>query len=218
MQRLALVGRSSIHAVLTVLFALWLATDPERARAEELGTQGNLVISADRLFGFYFAHESVELTNNRSESYNRSVIGLGWLQPVAPLLTTTPRLGLDYFLTRNFTLGGNLGFSTGGTEDFATTAFVFAVRAGYALRLGHSVSLWPRGGFTYTTLFYHDSNLDNFTFGLTVEAPFVFALTEGFALTLGPNLDLGFLAERDSRDATQSVFGVMFGLAGWLNL
>ena len=199
------------------LLALCLLV-PVHAHAEELGSRGNLVFSADRLFGLYFGHESVEVTDNSSVSRDRTLIGLGWSQPVDTTMTTTPRLGIDYFLTRALTLGGGIGFANSNVEDRSATAFVFAARVGYALRLGHSVSLWPRGGFTYTTVSVEDSSLDHYTFALTVEAPFAFALTEGFAFTLGPNLDLGFLAERASRDATETVFGLMVGLAGWTNL
>lgn len=218
MQRLPLVGRSPGSAVLAVLFALWLALDPASAHAEELTSRGNLVFSADRLFGLYFDHVSVELPGGRTEKADQTLIGLGWSQPFSTGLATQPRLGIDYFISHGFTLGGSIGFSSASTNDLTTTAFLLAVRAGYALRLGHSISFWPRGGFTYTTFSVEDSSLDHYTFGLTVEAPFVFALTEGFALTLGPNLDLGFLAERRSLDATETVFGLMFGLAGWTNL
>ena len=160
---------------------------------------------------------SISLTTSPSRATEHCSAWVG-LQPVIPLLTTTPRLGIDYFLTRNFTLGGNLGFSTGGTE----TVLHHRVRVRIAGRL--RAALGPFGVAVAARwlhlhdLFYADSNLDYFTFGLTVEAPFVFALSEGFALTAGPNLDLGFLAERESRDATETVFGLMFGLSGWLNL
>lgn len=223
MRRVPVAGCSSRPAVLGVVLALFSAlwmTEPGHAHAEELGTRGNLVFSADRLFGLYFAHQSVEVTPSRDENDDRTSIGLGWSQPLSGALSTTPRLGIDYFLSNNFTLGGSIGFWSGSDDDsdVTTTAFLIAARAGYALRLGHSVTFWPRGGFTYSTYSIEDSSLDYYTFALTVEAPFCFALTEGFALTLGPNLDLGFLAERRSLDATETVFGLMFGLSGWTNL
>lgn len=216
MQRVLLTGRSP--ALLSVLFALWLAV-PTRAHAEELGSRGNLVFSADRLFGLYFHHESIETSPNTNVEADTTSIGLGWSVPGSNTMLTYPRLGIDYFLTRAFTLGGSIGFWTGSTEDQATrTYFLLAARVGYALRLSHSVSFWPRAGFTYTTVSVEDSNLDNYTFAVTIEAPFVFAITEGFAFTVGPNLDLGFLAERASRDASETLFGLMVGLSGWTNL
>jgi hypothetical protein len=218
MQRVPLAGRSPA-VLLSVLVALWLAV-PTRASAEELTSRGNLVFSADRLFGLYFIHESVEVTDNTTAKVDATSIGLGWSIPVGRSYLTMPRIGIDYFLTHGFTLGGGVGIWSGSDDDddISLTAFLLAARVGYALRLGHVVSFWPRGGFTYTTLSIEDSTADNYTFALTVEAPFVFAITEGFALTLGPNLDLGFLAERSSRDASATVFGVMAGLSGWTNL
>ena len=218
MQRVPLAGRSPA-VLLSVLVALWLAV-PARASAEELTSRGNLVFSADRLFGLYFVHESVEVTNNTTAKLDATSIGLGWSIPVGRSYLTMPRIGIDYFLTHGFTLGGGIGIWSGsdGDDSGSLTAFLLAARVGYALRLGHVVSFWPRGGFTYTTLSIEDSTADFYTFALTVEAPFVFAITEGFAFTLGPNLDLGFLAERASRDASATVFGVMAGLSGWTNL
>jgi hypothetical protein len=198
------------------VFALWLAVAPSSAQAEELSTRGNLVFSAERLFGVYFDHESVDLPTGRTEKRDQTVIGLGWTAPVNML--TIPRLGIDYFITRNFTLGGNIGLFSSSTNDITSTGLLLAFRAGYALRLGHAVSLWPRGGFSYTSVSVESRSADSYTFALTLDVPFYFALTEGFALTLGPSLDLGFLAERLDQDANETVFGLMFGLAGWTNL
>jgi hypothetical protein len=220
MSRVPSVGlchRPAVHVVVLLLCAaLWLACAPTRACAEEIGTRRNLVFSAERLFGVYFDHTSYE-RNNLDVDNDSTVIGLGWAgNPTSALVT--PRLGIDFFLGNAFTLGGSLGFYSGTTNDYTITSFLLAFRAGYALRLGHSVTLWPRGGFSYVTTSGEDSARDNYTFALTVDAPFVFSLTEGFAITLGPTFDLGFLAEYQSFDATQTVFGLMFGLSGWTNL
>lgn len=206
-----------VFLTLTVVLALWLAVDPARVEAEELGSKGNLVFSAERLFGVFFDHLSIEETNNVDRKVDSTVIGLGWsAAPDTPFLT--PRLGIDYFLGNAFTLGGSVGFLSVSRNDNTTTAFLLSFRAGYALRLGHSVSLWPRAGFSYYGYSYENSDADTNMFAITIDAPFAFALTEGFALTLGPVLDLGFIGERADRDATETMFGLTFGLAGWTNL
>jgi hypothetical protein len=187
---------------------------PTSARAEELGVRGNLAISAERLFGVYFGHLSVEVTDRTDVESDLTVVGLGLSSPLATFAFSVPRVGIDYFITHGFTLGGNLGFANLSNDDRSSTAVLFGVRAGYALRLGHVVSIWPRAGFSYLSW----SGDDSFTFALSIDAPFTFALAEGFALTAGPNIDLGFLAERGNRDATETLFGVMFGMVGWLNL
>ena len=217
MQRVLLAGRRPC-ALLVLCAALWLGLNPARAQAEELGTRGNLVFSAERLFGVYFDHASIELPGDRTEKSDQTVIGLGWSPSATSMMTMTPRVGIDYFLTSRFTLGGNIGFWSASRDDITTTAVLFALRVGYALRLGHAVSLWPRGGFSYSTVSVENSSLDTYTFALALEAPFCFALTEGFALTVGPTFDIGFLAERADRDASETAFGLMFGLTGWTNL
>lgn len=204
-----------VPAALLLTLGLWLALAPAVASAEELTSHGNLVFSAERFFGFYFDHESQEV-GDRDVNVDATSISLGWSRPASWLMT--PRLGIDYFLGRNFTLGGNIGIFNESYENRALTGFLLGFRVGYALRLGHVVSLWPRGGFTYTSLAVKGSSADNYTFALTLDAPFVFALTEGFAFTLGPTFDLGFLAQREDRDTTEVLFGVMFGLTGWTNL
>jgi hypothetical protein len=205
-----------VPLALTVVLAMWLAVDPARVEAEELGSKGNLVFSAERLFGVFFDHLTIEETNNIDRKTDATVIGLGWGAGDSPLLT--PRLGIDYFLGNAFTLGGSVGFLSFSRNDNTTTAFMLSFRAGYALRLGHSVSLWPRAGFSYYGYSYENSDADTNMFALTIDVPFAFALTEGFALTLGPVIDLGFLGERADRDATETMFGLSFGLAGWTNL
>jgi hypothetical protein len=192
-----------------------LAASPRSASAEELGTRQNLVFSAERLFGFYIDNETRE-ANGRKYTTDRTVIGLGWSSPTSPL--TLPRLGIDYFISSAFTLGGNVGFSSVTTDDNTATSFLIGLRAGYALRLGHSVSLWPRAGFTYTSTDFENTSADTYTFALSVDAPFTFALTEGFAFMIGPMLDVGFLAERGDQDASQIIFGLSIGLTGWTNL
>ena len=201
---------------LLVSATLWLAA-PASASAEELTSHGNLVFSAERFFGVYFDHESVELTNGLDAKYDTTGISLGWSHPGRGLLMI-PRLGIDYFLSRNLTLGGNLGIFNISYDDYSVTAFLLALRIGYALRLGHVVSLWPRAGFTFTSGALDRGNADYYNFGLTVDAPFAFALTEGFAFTLGPVLDFAFLAKHNDRDASEVAFGVMAGLTGWTNL
>jgi hypothetical protein len=208
--------RTSSRALLFGLCCLAsLAATLGPARAEELGTRQNLVFSAERLFGFYVDNETRE-SGGRDISIDRTYVGLGWSGPVTPLVI--PRLGIDYFVGSGFTLGGSLGFASGSVESNTITSVLVGLRAGYALRLGHAVSLWPRAGFTYTSTNLENNNDDTYTFALTIDAPFTFALTEGFAFALGPMLDLGFLAERANADASEVVFGLAIGLLGWTNL
>jgi len=185
------------------------------ARAEELGAKQNLVISAERLFGIYIDNQSADRGAAASIDTHHTVFALGWGGASSSSLSV-PRLGIDYFLTSAFTLGGNLGFFShnidGGGQSRTINGLLFGARAGYALRLGHAVSFWPRGGFTYTTS--TGANL----FALTIDAPFSFAPSEGFAILAGPCLELGLIGKQNGNDYSEVMFGLMVGLAGWTGL
>jgi hypothetical protein len=191
------------------------AARPDRARAEELGNRGNLVFGAERLFGFYLDKQSSDV-GGRSLHNDSTVVGLGWGNSVSML--TTPRLGADYFLTDNFSLGGNLGFVSTSGDAPTSTGVLFGARAGYALRLSHAVAFWPRAGLTYASVSVQGSPDSWNVFALTLDAPFTIAPSEGFAFTAGPVLDLGFTGAQFGPDYTEVLFGLMFGLSGWLSL
>jgi hypothetical protein len=213
------VGKSGAATWVCAWLLLVLSSSAaERAHAEELGTRQNLVLSAERMFGFYIDNQTIEDAAGRDDTTHRTVFGLGWVgsQNVLPL--ATPRLGIDYFITNGFTLGGNIGFFTHTNEGTTLTGFLLAVRAGYALRLGHSVSLWPRAGLGFTLFDLENTKDDQHLFSMTLEAPFAFALTEGFAITAGPTLDFGFAGDAFGRSYRELLFGVMIGLSGWINL
>jgi hypothetical protein len=195
------------------MFVLFFA--PRAARADELGNKQNLVFSAERLFGFYLDDQTVEV-GNRSETSHFTVFGIGVGQEVSAL--TTPRLGVDYFITEHVTIGGNLGIVSLSGTPATTTGVLLGARVGYDLRLGHSVSFWPRGGFTYTSVSVDNEPDSWHVFALTLEAPFMLAPVENFAFSVGPCLDLGFTGSRFGPDYTEVMFGLMFGLSGWVGL
>jgi hypothetical protein len=205
---------TSARAVL-VLLGLYVLGYSLPARAEEIGHKGNLVISAERLFGIYIDNQSVDRGAAPDRVDDHTVFGLGWGNASGTL--TTPRLGIDYFLTDALTLGGNFGFFSHnidvGNQSATVTGVLFAARVGYALRLGHAVSFWPRGGLTYTTL-SGGSNI----LALTVDAPFTLSPSEGFAILAGPVLDLGLTGKENGANYSEVLFGLMVGLAGWTGL
>jgi hypothetical protein len=187
------------------------------AQAQELNRQGNLVFSAERLFGFYLDKQSFDGPGPREDSNDTTVVGIGWslLNPTA--LLTIPRVGIDYFLDEHLTLGGSLGLASVSTDDgFDTLGILFAARVGYALRITNAISFWPRGGLTVATA---GDDVDLTVFGLTVEGMFTLAPSDGWAVLAGPVLDLGFLGSAgDDTDYTEIMFGIMFGLSGWLEV
>ena len=209
--------RSAIARTALALFVLLgVSGIGNAARAEELGTAGNLVISAERLFGIYLDNESTDRGNAPDDEANHTVFALGWGSAGTSL--TVPRLGVDYFINSALTVGGNFGFYShnvdgGGNQSVTFTGLILAGRAGYALRLGHAISFWPRGGLTYTT-----ATGGNHVLSFTIDAPFTLSPSEGFAFLAGPCLELGLIGARNRADHSEILFGLMVGLAGWFGL
>jgi hypothetical protein len=190
------------------------------ARAEELGEKQNLVFSGERLFGFYVDNQSVD-TGATSVHRDHTVFGFGWQNSASSALSA-PRLGIDYFITRSLTLGGNIGLYSHnqdiGRASATSTGVLFGARVGYAFRLAHAVSFWPRAGLTYATVSTDGVAGDAHIFSLSIDAPFTFAPSENFAILLGPCLEVGLFGKENGSDYSEVMFGVMIGLAGWVGL
>ena len=200
-----------------------VATLASSANAQEegprgLGQQGNFFISAERLFGFTGNKQSIELNGNESD-VTFTTFGLLWNAPASPM--NLPRVGLDYMVVDNVSVGGNLGYvstsiDTDGPGDDDATGFLFAPRAGYLLGIGESVGIWARGGFTYYSL----QDPDTSQFALNAELQFAIAPTPGLAITVGPLIDFGLTGSRDvgseEADFTDRNYGVVAGLSGVL--
>jgi hypothetical protein len=191
------------------------------AHAEELGEKQNIVFSGERLFGFYVDNQSVD-TGATNLHHDHTVFAFGWQSDASSALTA-PRLGVDYFITRSLTLGGNIGvFSHNqdntGRPSTTSTGVLFGARVGYAFRLAHAVSFWPRAGLTYATVSTDGVAGDAHVFSLSIDAPFTFAPSENFAILLGPCLEVGMLGKENGSDYSEVMFGVMIGLAGWVGL
>jgi hypothetical protein len=149
---------------------------------EDFGRQGQFILSADRLVPlFSFTHISqdqfgpIPLANKQVINYSQSSISLLWggasnasLGGSIDTFYTVPRLGFDYVIVPNVTIGGNIVvfFTLGGSNGSETTlnngttmttsndnpsALIFGVapRGGYILELTNLFSLWLRGGVSY---------------------------------------------------------------------
>lgn len=200
-----------------LMVALSCATTGQRASAQELTTEGNLVFGAERLFGFYLDKRNREAADNVDVDFDQTVVGIGWgLVPGFGLLNM-PRLGVDYFLTENLSLGGSFGLASVAVEDEDSLGVLFAARVGYALRLTHGIAFWPRGGLSFATV--NGDLYDVSVFALTLEPNFSFAPTSGWSFLVGPLLDLGFTGSwGDDLDYTEFLFGIVFGIEGHIDL
>src|SRR5437868_7055877 len=73
----------------------------------DMGTQGTWILSADRLSPLFSYTKSEQSDNNGSVSTTRSSLSLLWSGSPQDFYDI-PRLGLDYVVAPNVTVGGNL--------------------------------------------------------------------------------------------------------------
>ncbi len=195
----------------SMLWALGLAavatTTARPAAAQAFGNQGDITFSAERLMGIYFYDEGFGTTN----------VGLG-IAPLGSSVYHLPRLGVDYFVIDNLSVGGSLGFGLVDVHDRTvgpgvvdrggtTSGALINLRVGYALEFNNTFGFWPRGGFTYRNFG------DDEEFALTLEAMFYAAPVEHFAIIAGPLMDLGIAG---SGPEAKNFALVSAGLLGWL--
>jgi hypothetical protein len=169
-----------------VLLAAPLAEAQRRGGDEGFGERGQFIVSADRLFDL-FAFSSVSQDQFGTPPGTKIVVtstetSMGFLWGSAtdsgPTATfyTVPRVGVDYTIVNNVTVGGELilWFTLGGhtsTETDTANAsntttsgnpgsviFGVAPRGGYILQLNDAFSLWLRGGFSIITTSTNTSN------------------------------------------------------------
>ena len=196
-----------------------------QSSGESFGSQGQFIISADRLMpvlGYSRASSTEPQTppagvTKVTDSEDSSSLGFFWGGtpgfngvvgiPGAPAsipitnFYTVPRLGFDYTIIPNVTIGGDLilfftlggsashevfnnggGTSTTTTNEPTNTTFGIAPRGGYILHLSDLFSLWLRGGFSFYTLTWKQSS----TVGTTTTT--LSANYNQFALDLDPQL------------------------------
>lgn len=203
--------RKSLAIAIGMGFVLMSGT----ALGQEFGDKKTLAFSADRLFGLYLTHETLEGPGGDWDSTN---FGLLW-QGLSASKYGIARGSIDYFVIDHLSLGGSLGISTNDSQ----TNFLLAPRIGGAWMFSDVVGLWPRGGFTYLSESDHDWHTSRFA--LTLEAALILSPTEHFAFTLGPAFDVGIGGSRhvdgpapDLGLRTNSFGIVVGGVMGWANL
>jgi len=203
-------------AAATVLFGFALGPTPAIAQETGFGHPGQVILSADRLFGLNFTNTTMEdAVTGSKQSQSRTNISLLWppltLDTLSPY--TIPRVAGDFIVVAGLTVGGSIGFvrSTGkiksepvgtpSTERDADTItiFTFAPRIGYALAIAPGIAFWPRAGVTYYSFNVESTSTgptpvtDSDTlkgFGLNLEPLFVFSPVPHFGITAGPVVDL----------------------------
>lgn len=164
------------------------------------GDGGQLVLSAENMFGFNYNHSS----NTRIAPTATTFALLA--NPFGVGITTYqwPRLAFDAFLTKGISAGGAISFARTTFANSSSNAFQVAPRLGYATMVAPSLGVWPRVGVTYI---YSNSNT-NFL-AVTVDALAAFVAGPHLAITFGPTLDVGL----SGKPVKYTTVGVYFGLA-----
>lgn len=104
--------------------------------------------------------------------------------------TVTIAPALDYFVAPNVSVGAKIGYqhtsssAQGSNVSAITSGFVFAVRGGFNVPLGPTLSLWPR-----LSLGYQSQTIGDFTYSvvpLAIFAPLLWHPTSHFFIGCGP--------------------------------
>jgi hypothetical protein len=185
------------------------------------GRAHQFVLSADRLFGYAHASETVSYGGaERTYSSNNVSIFGGPLTSLAASYSA-PRLAFDGFVTDGLSIGGSVSYfwtsttQLGATSSNSADGFMVMPRVGYALALAPTTALWPRVGFSY--IHVSGSGNSGSLYAVTLEVPLVIVLGPHVALLAGPTLDLGVGGSEEMSGTTLDIketdIGVQFGIA-----
>jgi hypothetical protein len=222
--------------------------------ANGFGEQGQFIFGVDRLAPIFDYSQNTITDTNVNPNNSATVVGTSFgllstsnsviagggggagaaatLLGGVPNFYTFPRVGFDYVIIPNLTLGGNIYamFTLGGhTEGCvgnncasvanpSAWAFGLAPRVGYIIGLSNLLAIWLRGGVSWHTeqISVPDTvaacgnrqDSDNYTFnefGLDLDPQLVISPAQHFAFMVGPAFDWGFAggANTDRPDATK---------------
>lgn len=225
----------TIHRTLIVMAAGLgvLATAPQAHAQQkgEFGSQGQFIFSADRLVPLVtWSKEQISNNNqngggnNSDEQSTVSLLAGTTGNPEFQSFYTPPRVGFDYTIIPNLTIGGDLflifGLASSATNSNGNgnvsvngpnaTIFGIAPRVGYILGLTDVFGIWLRGGISF-----YDANastpsgvvgcnstpndsVGEYVFGVDLDPQLVITPINHFSFTVGPAVDLGFAGNRST--------------------
>jgi hypothetical protein len=221
---------------------------------ENIGKTGQFIFGMERVTGLFFDSETLTYKNptNHTETkftYKSTSFGLLGVDSRSP--SALPRFALDYVVYQGFTVGASATLSTRGVSlsgagqkpaappsvnDDGLTLFG-GVRGGYVYAFDSTFAIWPRLGFSYTSMSSRTELVDPATgkssgtyevkssLGtMNLEVLLAVSPIKHIVLTGGPYLDLGLggsfttlqdSTEIDKRDATLTSFGILVHAAGY---
>ncbi|HXI59377.1 MAG TPA: hypothetical protein VNO55_25095 [Polyangia bacterium] len=194
------------------------------------GDSGHVAISVERLFGYAHQWLSEDLgpTTSKVSSNTFSFLGGGAAAPYS-----SPRVGGDIFVARNFSIGfagivlhrsSTLTAPQGQSLDQSITLYQLAPRVGYTLRVSSRLTLWLRAGLAYDHNSTNSGAVTSTTSltAVTVETPLVVPLAARAALLVAPFAEFGIdgsiaiSSMPAAINTTATVIGVQLGLLVFL--
>jgi hypothetical protein len=210
---------------IVLLLLLALLAFPRPASAQLLGSKGDAIFSAERLFGVRGETFSGEPPAPAEPfEVKETTIGFGFAENLTP--HNIPRVGFDYMIIDKLSLGGALGFSTtdtsveGAGQFGSPKRFLFAPRVGFLHMFGRVAGIWPRAGLSYHSQSVENSYSES-GFSLNLECNFPIAMVEHFGVLIGLAFDRSLSANRDPEEfvdygITYQSIGLQVGLFGWI--
>jgi hypothetical protein len=203
-------------ALAATLFGL-AGTANAQGYAAPFGSKGQVTFAAERLFGFHWVKNSYTEPDGNRHSGSGTSVGFGWYFAQG-MQFNQPRLGIDFFVIQNLSIGGAVGFfSMNGHGDNAgsTDGFIIQPRVGFNVPITQSFVFWPKLGLTYISVDRSHA------FGFGGEANFAFFPRPSWGFLVAPTLDVAPFggADRDNGpNASYSTysFGVSVGILGVL--
>jgi hypothetical protein len=224
------------------------------------GVPGRVVLSGERLASFASWSSTIEVTGttpamNTSFESSGTSVGLLWAAgapvPVGAINPyVAPRLALDVFVHPNLTVGGSIGYASAsgsahqsapvqGQDVSMPTAstLVLAPRVGVAFSPSEIVSIWLRGGITYSHASVEDteakmksgndmlpgSSLSWDQVSLSLDPMLVLVPFSHFGIEVGPTIDVPLSNSIDVSGSTTAAeahlelanYGIAAGILGF---
>jgi hypothetical protein len=194
-----MMRKISSIALAATLFGV-AGTANAQGYAAPFGSKGNVTFAAERLFGFHWVKNTWEDQAGRDYSESGTAAGIGWLFAKG-LQFNQPRLGVDFFIIDDLSLGGAVGFFSVSGDNQDDDGFLFSPRVGFNVAISQAVKFWPKVGLTFISV--NDAQ----AFGVSGEANFAFFPTQSWAFLLTPSVDLAPFGSVEHGNAPDTDFG-----------
>lgn len=188
----------------------------EKNNRDMLG-KGTLIIAAERVFGFSSSSSKIgDGPTTRQTQY-----GFLWSNPQS--VYQVARMGIDYMMIDNVTVGGSLGIAHSSSKSekgdtTSSTNLLVAPRVGYLFGGTGVLSFWARVGPSFWRV---AGTGDNSAWGLAVnvEPSIIISPYSHLGIYLGGAIDLGVAGKVSVGDKSEKSsltnFGINSGLAAW---